>query len=452
MVARRFLNTIRCITAAQLLVALAISIGCEPLNKASDVLMDREKEHKTVKLGVLHSQTGTMGMNEMSLRHCETLAVEALNASKEFPEVEFVPVVRDGRSRSEIFRRRARELVDIEKVDVIFGCWTSLHRKAVIDEIDNPTELFRDEHFDGKSSPPRKPLLFYPLQYEGFEANRNVFYFGSTPNQQILPALDWFMSEQSGQRKRIYLIGSDYLFPRTANYIVKKYLETKSIEIVGEDYLPLGHSDFHEAAEKIQKASPDLILSTINGDSNLSFYKECHSIGLSPEKSPVLATSVGEAELRRIPPEHVHGHYAAWSYFQSIDTPANKKFVRNFKKGFGLDRVVDDPMEAAYTQVMVWKEAYKIAKSSDPIKIREVLEKGLEFDAPGGRIKVDPKTHHLYKKFRLGRIGLDRQFEIIYESRDLIAPDPYPSFAFPGWECDWTRGGLTKGPSPNMGF
>ena len=452
MVARRFLNTIRCITAAQLLVALAISIGCEPLNKASDVLMDREKEHKTVKLGVLHSQTGTMGMNEMSLRHCETLAVEALNASKEFPEVEFVPVVRDGRSRSEIFRRRARELVDIEKVEVIFGCWTSLHRKAVIDEIDNPTELFRDEHFDGKSSPPRKPLLFYPLQYEGFEANRNVFYFGSTPNQQILPALDWFMSEQGGQRKRIYLIGSDYLFPRTANYIVKKYLETKSIEIVGEDYLPLGHSDFHEAAEKIQKASPDLILSTINGESNLSFYKECHSIGLSPEKSPVLATSVGEAELRRIPPEHVHGHYAAWSYFQSIDTPANKKFVRNFKKGFGLDRVVDDPMEAAYTQVMVWKEAYKIAKSSDPIKIREVLEKGLEFDAPGGRIKVDPKTHHLYKNFRLGRIGLDRQFEIVYESKDLIAPDPFPSFAFPGWECDWTRGGLTKGPSPNMGF
>ena len=148
----------------------------------------------------------------------------------------------------------------------------------------------------------------------------------------------------------------------------------------------------------------------------------------------------------------MHGHYAAWSYFQSIDTPANKKFVRNFKKGFGLDRVVDDPMEAAYTQVMVWKEAYKIAKSSDPIKIREVLEKGLEFDAPGGRIKVDPKTHHLYKKFRLGRIGLDRQFEIVYESKDLIAPDPFPSFAFPGWECDWTRGGLTKGPSPNMGF
>ncbi|MFN5394338.1 MAG: transporter substrate-binding protein [Planctomycetota bacterium] len=449
---RRYQEAIRNTALLWLLAALATSIGCEPLNKASDVLLNREKDQQTIKLGVLHSQTGTMGMNEMSLRHCEILAVEEINASKEFPNVEFVSVVRDGRSRSEIFRRRARELVDREQVDVIFGCWTSLHRKAVIDELDNPTELFRDEHFDGKSSKPRKPLLFYPLQYEGFECNRNVFYFGSTPNQQILPALDWFMSQEGGQRKRIYLIGSDYLFPRTANYIVKKYLENKSIEIVGEDYFPLGHSDFHDVVKKIEKAAPDLILSTINGESNLEFYKQCHSIGIDPEKSPVLATSVGEGELRRIPPEYVHGHYAAWSYFQSLDTPANQAFVRKFKKAFGLDRVVDDPMEAAYTQVMVWKEAYKIAKSSDPIKIREVLEKGLEFDAPGGKIKVDPKTHHLYKKFRLGRIGLDRQFEIVYESRDLIAPEPFPSFAFPGGECDWTRGGLTKGPPPNIGL
>ena len=166
----------------------------------------------------------------------------------------------------------------------------------------------------------------------------------------------------------------------------------------------------------------------------------------------MLATSVGEDELRRIPPEFVHGHYAAWSYFQSLDTPESKAFVRRFKKTFGLDRVVDDPMEAAYTQVMVWKEAYKKAKSSDPDKIRAVLEKGLEFDAPGGKVKVDPKTHHLYKKFRLGRIGIERQFEIVYESKDLIAPDPFPAFAFPGWECDWTRGGLIKGPVPNIGL
>jgi urea transport system substrate-binding protein len=420
------------------------------MGKALDVLTRKDRDRQTVKLGVLHSQTGTMGLNEMSLRHSEILAIEEINASDEFPGIEFEPVVKDGRSRSDIFRRRVRELVEIEKVDVIFGCWTSLHRKAVIDEMENPTELFRQSPMDGRKEPDRNPLLFYPLQYEGFESNRNVFYFGSTPNQQILPALDWFLSESGGQRRKIFLIGSDYLFPRTANYIIKKYLETKSVEVVGEDYLPLGSQEFSETINKIQLAKPDLILSTINGDSNLYFYQQFYQGGFRPESTPVLATSVGEDELRRIPPEFVHGHYAAWSYFQSLDTPGSKAFVNRFKRAFGLDRVVDDPMEASYTQVMVWKEAFKRAQSSDPRKIRDVLEKGLEFDAPGGRIKVDPKTHHLYKKFRLGRIGLDRQFEIIYESQDLIAPDPFPSFAFPGWECDWTRGGLIRGPMPNL--
>ena len=434
-----------------LIAALAIATGCEPLEKARKVLTERD-DHQTIKLGILHSQTGTMGMNEISLRHCEVLAIEEINASGEFPKVEFVPVVKDGRSRSDNFRRRARDLVDREKVDIIFGCWTSLHRKAVIDELENPTDLFRDVPSQAKPNSHHQPLLFYPLQYEGFEANRNVFYFGSTPNQQILPALDWFLSEQDGQRKRIYLIGSDYLFPRMANYIVKKYLQSRSIEIVGEDYLPLGHRDFSEAAKRIEQAAPDLVLSTVNGESNFHFYQDLFKQGIRSDKTPVLATSVGEDELRRIAPEFVHGHYAAWSYFQSLDTPESKAFVRRFKRAFGLDRVVDDPMEAAYTQVMVWKEAYKKAKSSDPDKIRAVLEKGLEFDAPGGKVKVDPKTHHLYKKFRLGRIGIDRQFEVVYESKDLIAPDPFPAFAFPGWECDWTRGGLIKGPVPNIGM
>jgi urea transport system substrate-binding protein len=178
-----------------LYLAIFALSGCEPLSKARDVLTKSDQERKTVKLGILHSQTGTMGMNEMSLRHCEVLAIEQINASGELSNVDLVPVVKDGRSKNDNFRRRTRELVDVEKVDVIFGCWTSLHRKAVIDELDNPTELFRTEPVAGNSAQPRKPLLFYPLQYEGFEVNRNVFYFGSTPNQQILPALDWFMSQ-----------------------------------------------------------------------------------------------------------------------------------------------------------------------------------------------------------------------------------------------------------------
>jgi urea transport system substrate-binding protein len=436
-----------------LILTWSCNLGCERLSKTIGVLTNPKETKETIKLGILHSQTGSMGMNEMSLRHSEVLAIEEINNSGEFPKTEFVPVVRDGRSKSDHFRRRVRDLIDVEKVDVIFGCWTSLHRKAVIDEMANPTDLFRPDGFVASNSANRhEPLLFYPLQYEGFEANRNVFYFGSTPNQQILPAIDWFLSDQGGKRQKIYLIGSDYLFPRMANYIVKKYLESRDVEVVDEVYLPLGHNDFGDAILKIREKSPDLILSTINGDSNRPFYEQLYKSGIRAESVPVLATSVAEDELRRIPPEFVQGHYAAWSYFQSLDTPESKAFVKSFKKNFGLDRVVDDPMEAAYTQVMVWKEAYKRANSSDPLKIREVLEKGMEFDAPGGRIKVDPKTHHMYKKFRLGQIQLDRQFKIIYESKDLIAPDPFPTFAFPGWECDWTQGGLTKGPIPNIGL
>ncbi len=447
------LPSIKTALGLALILAWSCNLGCERLSKTVGVLTNPKETKETIKLGILHSQTGSMGMNEMSLRHSEVLAIEEINNSGEFPKTEFVPVVRDGRSKSDHFRRRVRDLIDVEKVDVIFGCWTSLHRKAVIDEMANPTDLFRPDGFvAGNSANRHEPLLFYPLQYEGFEANRNVFYFGSTPNQQILPAIDWFLSDQGGKRQKIYLIGSDYLFPRMANYIVKKYLESRDVEVVDEVYLPLGHNDFGDAILKIREKSPDLILSTINGDSNRPFYEQLYKSGIRAETVPVLATSVAEDELRRIPPEFVQGHYAAWSYFQSLDTPESKAFVKSFKKNFGLDRVVDDPMEAAYTQVMVWKEAYKRANSSDPLKIREVLEKGMEFDAPGGRIKVDPKTHHMYKKFRLGQIQLDRQFKIIYESKDLIAPDPFPTFAFPGWECDWTQGGLTKGPIPNIGL
>ena len=450
---RYALPSIKTALGLALILTWSCNLGCERLSKTIGVLTNPKETKETIKLGILHSQTGSMGMNEMSLRHSEVLAIEEINDSGEFPKTEFVPVVRDGRSKSDHFRRRVRDLIDVEKVDVIFGCWTSLHRKAVIDEMANPTDLFRPDGFvAGNSANRHEPLLFYPLQYEGFEANRNVFYFGSTPNQQILPAIDWFLSDQGGKRQKIYLIGSDYLFPRMANYIVKKYLESRDVEVVDEVYLPLGHNDFGDAILKIREKSPDLILSTINGDSNRPFYEQLYKSGIRAESVPVLATSVAEDELRRIPPEFVQGHYAAWSYFQSLDTPESKAFVKSFKKNFGLDRVVDDPMEAAYTQVMVWKEAYKRANSSDPLKIREVLEKGMEFDAPGGRIKVDPKTHHMYKKFRLGQIQLDRQFKIIYESKDLIAPDPFPTFAFPGWECDWTQGGLTKGPIPNIGL
>lgn len=423
---------------------LTCTVGCDSQEKIFLDWLTPRKEPQKIKLGILHSQTGTMGMSEMSLRHAEILAIEEINASGDFPDVEFEAIVKDGRSRQDIFRRRTRDLIDRENVDVIFGCWTSSDRKAVIDEIQNPTSIY----VLGNYASSQQPLLFYPLQYEGAESHRNVFYFGSTPNQQILPAIDYFLDEQGGNKKRIFLLGSDYLYPKTANYIVKKYLQLKGLEAVGEAYVPLGHRDFKATLEAIQTASPDLILNTINGDSNIHFFNAFKTIFPDPNTLPILSTSVGEDELRRLPHDVVQGHYAAWSYFQSIDSPANRQFVSKVKKAYGYDRVTDDPMEAAYLQVHLWKEAYRRAKSSEPDKIRQELEKGIEFDAPSGKVKVDPKTHHLYKRFRLGKIRSDRQFDLVYESKDWIAPDPFPSFAFPGWSCDWTRGGLLKGPPP----
>lgn len=425
---------------------LSCVVGCgSDESKYFDWLTPRKVTPK-IKLGILHSQTGTMGMSEMSLRHAEILAIEEINASGEFPDVEFESVVKDGRSRQDLFRRRTRDLIDRENVDVIFGCWTSSDRKAVIDEIQNPTSIY----VLGNKAASKQPLLFYPLQYEGAESHRNVFYFGSTPNQQILPAIDYFLDEQGGNKKRIFLLGSDYLYPKTANYIVKKYLQLKGLEAVGEAYVPPGHRDFAATLDAIRAAKPDLLLNTINGDSNIHFFNAFKASFPDPNTLPILSTSVGEDELRRLPPDVAQGHYAAWSYFQSIDTPANRQFVSKVKKAFGYDRVTDDPMEAAYLQVHLWKEAYRRAKSSEPDKIRAELEKGIEFDAPSGKVKVDPKTHHLYKRFRLGKIRPDRQFDLVYESKDWIAPDPFPSFAFPGWTCDWTRGGLQKGPPPTI--
>jgi urea transport system substrate-binding protein len=314
-------------------------------------------------------------------------------------------------------------------VAVVFGCWTSADRKAVL-------PIFEQSN----------KLLFYPLQYEGNESSRDVFYSGSTPNQQILPAIDWFLSDEGGNKKKIFLIGSDYVYPRTANYIVKKYLGTKSMNVVGEAYVPLGHRDFGSVIEKILEAQPDLILSTINGDSNIQFYRNLHERGITASQLPVVATSVGEGELRVLPPEITQGHYAVWSYFQSVDSAENQKFVKSYKREFGYDRVLDDPMEAAYAQVYLWKQAVEKAGTTDTDAVRKVLEAGMEANAPGGRGRMDGKTHHMHKRFRLGRIRGDRQFDIVYESADTIAPDPYPEFAFPGWSCDWTRGGIKKGP------
>jgi urea transport system substrate-binding protein len=391
-------------------------------------------EPEVVKVGILHSQTGTMAISEISLVDMELMAIEEINAAGGVLGRQIVPIIEDARSRAEdIFPKKARKLLAEDKVAAVFGCWTSSSRVAV-------KPVF--EELNG--------LLYYPLQYEGNECSRNIVYTGLAPNQQILPAIEWLVSGEGGGRRRFYLLGSDYVYPRTANLIVKKYAEKEGAEIVGEAYTAMGERDYRTIVDDILAANPDVIFTTLNGDTNVYFYRELAARGVTPQQLPVFATSLGEDELRGLLPADVQGHLAGWSYFQSVDTPANRSFVERFQAEHGEDRVVSDPMEAAYSQVYLWKLAVEKAGSFEVDRVLEAYNAGIEFDAPGGKIMVDPKTRHTYKPFLIGRIGADRQFDILYETPDWIRPDPYPPLAFPGWQCDWTGAGVTEGEAVDI--
>jgi urea transport system substrate-binding protein len=394
-------------------------------------------EGGTIKVGILHSLTGTMAISESSLKDVELMAIEEINKAGGVLGKQVEAIVEDPESKfTDVFPEKARKLLLKDNVVAVFGCWTSVSRKNVL-------PVFEENN----------GLLFYPVQYEGNECSKNVVYSGAAPNQQIIPAVDWLLKKGY---KKFYLLGSDYVFPRTANLIIVKYLKSKGLEPVAEKYTPLGHLEYATVVQDIKKAEPDVIFSTINGDSNVNFYNELAAQGITAgdveqpgkqkDQIPVVAVSVGEDELRGLDPAKVKGHLAAWNYYQSVDTPENKAFVKKFQAKYGKDRVTDDPIAAAYEQVYLWKLAVEKAKSTDVDEVRKALLTGeIGFDAPEGKIKVDPKNQHIYKKFRMGKIRGDKQFDIVYETPETIEPDPYPQVAFPGWSCDWTHGGVKKG-------
>lgn len=397
-----------------------LTSGCRPVS-----------DQQPIKVGILHSQTGTMAISEASLRDIELLAIEEINANGGLLGRMIKPVVEDPRSRFEdLFPRRARKLLADEQVSVVFGCWTSSSRKAVL-------PVF--EELNG--------LLFYPVQYEGNECSPNVVYTGSVPNQQILPALDWLRSLSGGSKRRFFLVGSDYVFPRTLSRIIKQHFEATypDTEIVGEAYTPFGHRNYESIVGEIPASGADIVVNMINGDSNIDFYNELQRQGIRAADVPVIATSIGEDELRGLLPETVEGHYVAGNYFQSVDSPRNKAFVQRFQREHGEDRVLSDPMEAAYVAVQLWKQAVQLAGSPEPDALREALKTRIEIEAPGGTVYLEPRNLHLAKRCRMGQIRSDRQFDIVYEAPRVIAPDPFPQDAFPGWRCDWTNGGLVRG-------
>ena len=394
----------------------------------------------TVKVGVLHSLSGTMAISETSLRDVVLMAAEEINAAGGVKvggkSYTIEPVVVDPASDWPLFAEKAKELITQHQVAAIFGCWTSVSRKSVLPVI---------EEYNA--------LLFYPVQYEGEEQSLNVFYTAASPNQQLVPAAKYAIEELGA--KKFYLLGTDYVFPRTANKVLKAYLLKSGVpeSNIMEEYTPFGHQDYQTIVSKIKAfaASGDaVVLSTINGDSNVPFYTEFANQGLTSDDCPIIAFSVAEDELRAMDTAKLVGHLAAWNYFQSIDTPENKAFVEAFKaycekNGLpgGKDRVTDDPIEAAYYGVHVWAKAAEKAGSFDVDKVREAVY-GMEFDAPGGKKKMHESNQHTYKPVLIGEIKADGQFDIVWESEGLVEPDSYSKLLWEGKETPAPTGGPKK--------
>jgi urea transport system substrate-binding protein len=373
-----------------------------------------------------------MAISEKSVVDAEELAIEEINKAGGVlgKQIEFVK--EDGASDWPTFNEKAKKLIDQDKVVTVFGCWTSASRKSVL-----PV-------FESKNH-----MLWYPVQYEGQECSKNVFYTGAAPNQQIEPSVDWLLEQYKG--KPFFLVGSDYVFPRTANMIIKAQLEAKGGKYVGEDYVPLGSTEVTPIIAKIKSQMPDggVIYNTLNGDSNVAFFKQLQGAGLGPDKYPSMSVSIAEEEVKAIGVEYLKDHFAAWNYFQTVDTPASKKFVEAFKAKYGADRVVNDPMEAAYIMVYLWKQAVEKAQTADDLEKVRAAAYGQTFDAPEGMVTMNT-NHHISKFVRIGKVREDGLFEIVYSTNEAVKPIPWNQYVADtkGYTCDWSKTDVKAPDSP----
>jgi urea transport system substrate-binding protein len=363
----------------------------------------------TVTVGILHSITGTMAISETGSTQAEKLAIKQINESGGVLGRQIKYIQEDGASDWPTFAEKSRKLLLKDKVAAVMGCWTSASRKAVL-------PVF--EQYNG--------MLFYPTFYEGLEESPNVIYTGQEATQQILEGIDWAVKTKGA--KTFYLLGSDYIWPRTSMKIARKHIDKLGLKVVGEEYYPLGHTQFNSVINKIKLKKPDVIFAAVVGGSNVAFYKQVNAAGIdwTKEKPIMLTISVTEDEILGIGGENIVGAYASMKYFQSLDNPNNIAFVKAFKEMWGKDIVIGDVTQAAYLGPWIWKYAVEKAGSFDIDKLKEVLP-GIELTtAPEGYVKVH-ENHHLWSKTRIGRAGTDGQFEVVYESKDLIEPDPFPA-------------------------
>ena len=393
------------------------------------------KAEDTIKVGVLHSLSGTMAISETTLKDTVLFMIDEQNKKGGVLGKKLEAVVVDPASNWPLFAEKARELITKDKVAVVFGCWTSVSRKSVL-------PVFKELN----------SILFYPVQYEGEESERNVFYTGAAPNQQAIPAVDYLMKEE--KVKRWVLAGTDYVYPRTTNKILEAYLKSKGVaqEDIMINYTPFGHSDWQTIVADIKKfgsaGKKTAVVSTINGDANVPFYKELGNQGIKATDIPVMAFSVGEEELAGLDTKPLVGHLAAWSYFESVDTPENKAFIAKWRAySKKPDNVTNDPMESAYILFHMWVQAVEQAGATDVDAVRQAMI-GQTFKAPSGDEVVMGANHHMAKPVMIGEIQADGQFDVVYKS-DPLPPRAWSPYVeankgkVADWSYPWVCGGCT---------
>lgn len=358
-----------------------------------------------IRIGVIHSLTGTMAQSEQPLVDILSLEVEEINTSGGLLGRQIEMIVADSRSNAEHAAKEVKKLILNEKVDVIFGCWTSSCRKAVKPIVEK-----------------YQSILFYPVQYEGLEESKNIIYTGAAPNQQIIPGINWALKNFG---KRVYLIGSNYIFPRAANVIVRDIVQLKKAEVVGEKYVDLGSSNFESVISDILALRPDVVLNTVNGDSNKYLFSNLKLGDL--EDIPVVSFSFSETELTLIEQARNKNHYAVWNYFQSIERDENTQFIEKIKQKLGRNIVISDPMEATYIAFRIWVQSVVRARTSKPKVVIKHTD-NQTFNSPGGIVSVDNNNHHLRKIVRIGPAREDGQFDIVWESAYAMRPVPFPTY------------------------
>ena len=401
--------------AAAVLAAAAILSACggsKTGDQTSSAASCVKTDGDSIKLGFLNSTSGAMSISEQTVRDSLKLAASEINAAGGILDKEITFVEEDGASDPAIFAEKIGKLLTSDCVAAVFGGWTSASRKAMLPVVEA-----------------NNGLLFYPVQYEGLEASKNIYYTGATTNQQIIPAMDFLKSKGA---KTVFLAGSDYVFPRTANKIIKQYAATLGIKIVGEEYVPLDKDDWSTQVAKIVKSKPDFVFNTINGSSNVGFIKAYYEQGLGPKTTPIISVSIAEEEAPAMG-KNVSGQFAAWNYFQSVESPTNDTFIKAFQSQYP-GRPTSDPMEAAYTSLHLYKNIVEKAGSFDVAKVNAAAD-GVSFDAPEGKVTINGKNHHIAKTALIGQINATNQFDIVWSSKKAIEPDPFLE-GYSWWNAD----------------